>query len=395
MPGKVLIVDWSGSAYDSLRGLLRLAGEELAGQGFEIRTVTFGSPGWDQALTAELGTGGISFALGMSGVGSDLFTTEKKLLWESANVPFFNWNCDHPCYYVGRHRIRSQFLLHGYVFPDHARYSLRHLNANAATYAVHMGIPPRHIFPERTGAAADRNGRLLFSKSGQDTNAIEARWKGAPEPIRDLLPQAAEELRASATSRFLPVLQDLATPYGLFIDGNGEFAIQLIRELDAYTRFRRAETVVRALLPYPVDVHGTGWDHIDWSGARARLHGPVAWNEMLRILPRYLGGVSVNPLVDESVHDRVFFALAAGVVPVSDSNAFSRMELPELEPYAFEVTPECVRAAADAVLSDPQRAIDRTEAAHDRLWACFSMAQSVRQIVQFVSQRGLNARCDV
>ena len=395
MLGKVLIVDWSSSAYDSLRGLLRQAADQLAEQGFEIRTVTFGSPGWDRTLMAELGTGGFSFALGMSGIGSDLFTTDKKLLWESANVPFFNWNCDHPCYFVSRHRIRSQFLLHGYVFPDHARYSLRHLNANAATYAVHMGIPPRRIFPERSMAAAGRNGRLVFSKSGQDVNAIEARWKGAPEPIRDLLPQAAEELRTSATSRFLPVLQGLAAPYGLFIEGNGELAIHLIRELDAYTRFRRADDVVRALLAYPVDVYGTGWDHIDWSGARARLRGPVGWNEMLRSLPRYLGSVSVNPLIDESVHDRVFFALAAGVVPVSDANAFSRIELPELKDYLFDVTPESVRAAADAILSDPQRAIDRTEMAHDRLWPRFSMAQSARQIVQFVSQRGLNARCDI
>jgi len=101
-------------------------------------------------------------------------------------------------------------------------------------------------------------------------------------------------------------------------------------------------------------------------------------------LPGYLGALSTNPLVDLSVHDRVFCAVAAGVVPCSDSNAFSRAELPLLEPYAFRVTPESVAQAVDAVLADPQAALDATEATYEALLPRFTLRHSLLHIAQTV-----------
>ena len=83
-------------------------------------------PDWPQKLLQMLRPGGFSFALTMSGIGVDL-TVDGKPMWEAAKVPLFNWSCDHPCYFPGRHGIRSTHLLHGYVFPDHARYNIRYL----------------------------------------------------------------------------------------------------------------------------------------------------------------------------------------------------------------------------------------------------------------------------
>ena len=391
MPRRVLILHWDGSAYDSLRGLLRLAGRELAAEGYDVVELIYGASGWERELPAQLRDGGFSFALGMSGVGSDIHTDDKRLLWEAADVPFFDWNCDHPCYFPSRHRIRSPFLLHGYVFPDHARYSLEHFNANGVTFAAHIGFPSRDLFAGASNAA--EGNRVLFTKSGGDTNAIEARWRGTLGPLAEILIAAAEELFHRSTRDFLPALQSLCDSRGILLDGNSELAMFLIRELDAYIRFRRANLVVLAALDYPVDVHGTGWDHIPWEGARATLKGPVGWNEMLDLLPRYRASVSVNPLIEESVHDRVFFALSAGVVPISDSNAFWRAHMPELAPYGFDFTRDRVRSAIDAALADPRQAAERAAAAYDRLRPVFSMRRSVQRIIAFAALHRANARC--
>lgn len=392
MPGKVLILRWGASAYDSLGGLLELTARELAADGFEPKLFAVDGQDWGNRLGTELSQGGYTFALTMSGIASDLRMSDGRLLWEAAKVPMFNWCCDHPCYYPTRHVIRSSYLLHGYVFPDHARYTIRHFNPNGAAYAVHIGIPPRSIFGDAPLPLGSRNGRIVFSKTGKNTNEIEAAWRQRMPIVRDILFEASESLFHRNTADFLPGLQQAAERHGLLLDGNSDLAIALMLELDAYVRFRRAELLVRALLRYPVDVYGRGWDHIAWEGASARLLGPAPWPDMLRQMPHYLGCLSMNPLVDQSTHDRVFFALAAGVPASSDSNEFSRSHMPELEPYAYTFTRERIEQAIDALLSDPQTAFERSEATYDALSARFSMRSAARQIVQFIGLRGGNLR---
>jgi hypothetical protein len=398
MANKVLILRWSGSAYDSLAGLLELAGLEFAALGIEVRFLTIDGPDWVTQLGEILKQGDISFALTMSGIGTDALV-DGKLVWEIARVPLFNWSCDHPCHYPTRHALRSKFVLHGYVFPDHARYARDHLGANAMAFAVHLGIPPRSLFGA-TLPPDGRNGRILFSKSGADIGKIEASWRGYGADLHYVLSAAAEELFCQPVAAFLPALQRIGESRGLFLDGNNLLTLSLIQELDVYVRARRADVVMNAILRYPVDVFGTGWDHIDWDAAAARpngarFHGPLAWRAMVGQLPNYLGAVSTNPLVEESVHDRVFFALAAGVVPIGDANGFTRSYMQALDPYCFSFTRERIEQAVEAVLADPAEAIARCEETWQALATPFGMRRSVRQIVQFAALHPLNAPCVV
>jgi hypothetical protein len=337
--------------------------------------------------------GDIAFALSMSGIGTDLVLRDQGLLWEATKVPMFNWSCDHPSHFPSRHAIRSRFLLHGYVFPDHARYNIRHLNPNGMAFSVHIGMPPRGLFPRVPLPLGERNGRIIFSKSGGDTNAIEATWRTRVPAVRQILFDAAEALFHSSTEDFVPVLQRVAEPRGLLLDGNNELTLALLRELDFYIRYRRGNLVMQTLLDYPVDVFGTGWDHIPWTGARAVFHGPITWRAAVEQLPHFLGCLSINPLVEQSVHDRVFFALAACVAPVTDGNTFSRANMPGLEPYYFDFTRERIAQAADALLADPAEALARTEAAWQALTPDFTMRRAAEQIVEFIALHGANARC--
>jgi hypothetical protein len=392
MAGKVLILRWPGSAYDSLGGLLELTAQELAAQGFAVVLFVADGQDWPNQLLQLLQAGDITFALTMSGIGADL-AFNGTLLWQATKVPLFNWSCDHPCYFPTRHVIRNPYLLHGYVFPDHARYNITHLKPNGAAFAVHLGIPPRGLFPQAPLPLQGRNGRIMFTKSGHDTNTIEAKWRNFGPDMQAIVFAAAEALFLRSTADFMPVLSQIAEPRGIFLDGDSQLALMLIREIDGYIRFRRANLVLNTVLRYPVDVFGSGWDHIGWDGAQARFHGPVAWRAMTEHLPKYVGCLTTNPLVEESIHDRTFFALAAGVVPVSDSNGFSRTHLPALEPYAFAFTRERIEHAVEALLAGPQEALDRTETTWQELAVPFGMRRAVHRIIQRVALHTLNARC--
>jgi hypothetical protein len=392
MANRVLILRWAGSAYDSLGGLLELTAQELAAQGFDVTIFAADGKDWPQQLLHTLQNGGFTFALTMSGIGAEM-TVEGKSVWETAKIPLFNWSCDHPCYFPVRHAIRSPYLLHGYVFPDHARYNIRHLKPNGAAFAVHMGIPTRTLFPLAPLPPAERNGRIMFTKSGADINKIEATWRGYSADLRQIVFAAAEELFPRTTADFLPTLQRIAEPFGLFLDGNSRLALLLIRELDGYIRFKRANLVMTTVLRYPVDVFGSGWDHINFGSTHARFLGATTWHSMIEQLPRYTGCLSTNPLIDESVHDRVFFALAAGVAPIGDENAFARTNMPLLEPYRFNFTPERIEQAVQAVLAAPAQAIARTDDTWAALTTPFGLRRSAQQMIQFAMLHALNAPC--
>jgi hypothetical protein len=392
MAAKILILRWAGSAYDSLGGLLELIAAEFAARGFTTVMFAADGPEWPRRLLQVLNEGDFAFALTMSGIGADL-AVNRTLVWEATKVPLFNWNCDHPCYFPSRHVVRNRFLMHGYVFPDHARYSITHLKPNGSAFAVHLGIPPRSLFPAAPLPLQSRNGRIVFTKTGADINRIEATWRSYVPELQEVVFAAAEALFHRSTADFMSVLREIAEPIGLFLDGDNQLTMMLIREIDAYIRFKRANLVMDAILRFPVDVFGSGWEHINWDGAQARLHGVKPWRIMIEDLPRYVGCLSTNPLIEESVHDRVFFALAAGVAPISDSNAFSRAHMNALEPYAFNFTRKRIEQAVEAVLAGPAEAIGHTETTWRDLAARFGMRHAARQIVQFAALHGLNARC--
>jgi hypothetical protein len=393
MAKRVLILRWAGSAYDSLGGLLELTAQELTALGFDVTLFAAEGQDWPQQLIHVLHQGGFSFALTMSGIGIDL-AVDGKLVWETTKTPLFNWSCDHPCYFPVRHGVRNSYLLHGYVFPDHARYNIRHLKPNGAAFAVHLGIPPRSLFAGAPLSPSSRNGRILFAKSGADTNKIEATWRGYNTDLQQIMFAAAEDLFLRSTADFLPTLQRIAEPFGLFLDGNSRLALLLIRELDAYVRFRRANLVMDAILRYPVDVFGAGWDHISCESTTARFLGATTWRSMIEQLPGYVGCLSINPLVEESVHDRVFFALAAGVIPISDENAFAHKEMKLLQPYRFNFTAGGIEQAVEAVLADPAEAIAHADATWAALALPFGLRRSAQQIAQFAMLHAMNVPCN-
>jgi hypothetical protein len=281
--------------------------------------------------------------------------------------------------------------LHGYVFPDHAQYATQHFSPNGIAYSAHLAMPTRELFIRQPLKAKARNGRVMFTKSGADTNKIMEQWRVLPSALQQLLRDCTEELYHSSTQDFLPVIQKLAEPLGLHIMGNSNAAMVLIRELDQFIRFDRSNRIAKAACRFPVDIFGTGWDHFDWpQNGNVRFHGSLTWLDIMKQLPQYLGCLSTNPLVEQSVHDRVFFALSAGVVPVSNANNFSRKNMPLLSPYSFDQSEESVASALDAMLTNPDDALEHTESTWAALTPRYTLHHSVRQIVDFCKMASFN-----
>lgn len=388
---KVVIIHWGSSAYDSLSALLTLAGREIK-DAYEVVDIAFETEGWEQTLKQTINGGQCAFALAMSGVGLHIQLPDSTMLWDAAKIPFFTWYCDHPAYFPARHATKSRYAIHGYVFPDHARYNRDHLNPNGAAYSVHYGIPSRANFCGEPLPLAERNGRILFAKSGGDPRAIRKRWRETlTRSLVAILDAATEALAGQPTAAFAGTIQAIADEFGLHLAPNGEMLLLLLREADNYLRAQRSTLLAEAIKPYPVDVVGRNWDHVDWSGATARLGEPIPFAELAKRLPTYLGTLSLNPLIEHSAHDRVFCALATRTVPVSDTNPFIKANFPTLDAYGFRLNPDSVREAIEALLANPQRGLDATEAAFVVSLPRLSLRRSMAQIEEFCALHPLNS----
>jgi hypothetical protein len=150
--------------------------------------------------------------------------------------------------------------------------------------------------------------------------------------------------------------------------------------------------VLEAVRTCPVDVYGAGWEHVDQETGQVRFHGPAEWRTLTGLLPGYLGCLTINPLVEHSVHDRSFFALAANVTPLGDSNIFSRAQLPALEGFTFRFDPASVRAAVETLFADPAAAMALTEQAWLQVRERFSLRASLGLILDAAQMVPLNAR---
>jgi hypothetical protein len=373
------------TTYDSVRGILMMAGAELDRLGHEVRLLDLGAPDLGQRLAALLPRRAETIALGMSGIGLDLYTEDRKLFWDAAQIPYFSWYCDHPSYFARRHRIQSRYVVHGYVFPDHAAFNRDFLGPGGPVFASHIGIPDPGFF---AGLPAEqRNGRIVFAKSGWNTAALERQYRATlPDELFTILFEAIEAARGKACGAFPDIITAIAADHLIYLSPGDDLFNALLTRTDNYTRAERTRAVGAVLADYPVDFIGGGWDEIAVKAKHARFLGAMPFDAVRSSLGTYLGALSLNPNVDHSMHDRVFFALGAGTVPIFDANRFSRRHLPRLASYSFETDADGVRAAVEALLADPAAAQAATARTLAEIYPRFSMQRSVQAIHEIVTQ---------
>jgi hypothetical protein len=381
----ICILTATNSAYESVRGILLMAGAELDRLGHEVKILNLEALDTPAKLDALLPRRAETFAICMSGIGLELYSTDRGLFWDMAQIPVFNWNCDHPSYFMRRHRLESRHVVHGYVFPDHAVFNRDHLKANGAAVGMHIGIPDPGFF----GAlpAEKRNGRIVFAKSDWNPLKLERSWREAlPPKLFAILFDAIAAARGKTCSAFPEIICSVAAEHLVYLTPGGDLFNAILTRLDNYTRAVRTREVGAVLSNYPVDFIGGGWEGFAAETRHARFLGSMPFNSLRENLGTYLAAASLNPNVELSVHDRVFFALGASTVPIFDANSFSRENFPRLSRFSFDQSADSIAAAVEAVLDDPAAAHASTVATLAEAYPRFSMRRSMQEICEIATQ---------
>jgi len=278
--------------------------------------------------------------------------------------------------------------LHGYVFPDHAEFALDATNANGAVYPLHIGIPSPDAFASINLPAKYRNGRIFFCKCGGSVAAHKQRWDNCSEPLGRTSHKGALQVEHEPiNSKFFPqLIRKFGASEELIIAENSALMMYLHRELDEFERGRRSEMIVNSLIDYPIEVIGRGWDHINFGSNSRWISKGISYQEVVNLMPHYLGILNTIPLVDESVHDRVFFGLGCVTAILTDRNTFALNNLDKLSEHHFDYQISLIQSAANNLLLASDRAIDITIETRKFLFDDYSMSQTARVMSEICSK---------
>lgn len=359
----VLSLSWN-SAYQSVRGLVAHLAAGWRTQGLEMIELDISQQGWIPKLRDLLKERRVRFVLCTSGVGAHI-EVEGANIWASIKLPVFSFLLDHPAYYPKHHVSQPVNTVLGYMFEDHALYQHEVVKAHNSVTSLHFGVPDLPV-----AARQDGRPRVVFAKTGNAPAALAESWRAAPKLeriLRDALDELGLERSGNAhVAAFAEILPRVCAARHLYLQPYSQLGRFLFAQLDDYVRRLKSTAMAKALLPFEVDVFGSAWDHIDTDGARAKFHGPVDYATVESQFPGATASLTMNPNIDHSAHDRFFTALGAGIMPVSDGNAYTAKNFPELAPYSFDFRPGSLEAVLERVFAAPERARELARVVRER-----------------------------
>lgn len=286
----------------------------------------------------------------------------KMPVWDALNVPYISIYGDSPAYFFDRHVFSNPGYVGLYGFPEHLelRRRLPHIHGLLGALkpmAIDIANPDEINFKEKV------DGPVIFLKNGNDPKKLKGLWLSSiPQKISSILMDLAAELEARINDKTTTQIDNLVLDYfhdrDLDIAALTKLRLFLIAQLDDYLRRVKSVLVVEALLDLPVLLHGYGWDHIDFAGARLQHVPGGHFNSSRDLIRQSLATIDMSPNTGLAPHDRPLRAIGSHTLCVTNEQEFFARELPHSEDYFYRFDKDSIQSRITDVLTHRQRSVD-------------------------------------
>ncbi len=388
---------------DALANIARAFKPEFEAAGYHFAEVSLAIPQAAGPALGELLAGGnIAFSFSFMGVAMPLEfsddTGARANLWARAGVPHIGIYGDSPAYYFDRHVTPGAHCATIYGFPEHAalRQRLPEIHGPIGTISP---LLLDTISPESVDFTRKSTGKLLFLKNGNDPEALRRTWHTElrPAPLR-VLEELASVLTADLDSPALHQIDDLVLRYaadtGLDIARLPKLRLFFIAQLDDYTRRLKSTLITRALLDLPVEIHGTGWEHVDFTGRRAQWIPVCDYAHSREMMRECLGLLDMSPNTSLAPHDRVARAFASHTLCITNAQAFLTSSVPDAREVSFNFQPESIREVAARVLAHPAHHVELGAQVAQKFSAAHPPGRAIGYLIAQAEMLRLNMRPD-
>jgi hypothetical protein len=352
-----------GDALGAIGRSCRRTFEEL---GYEFIEVNFGQPDAGTYFNSILKERKIEFAFSFVGMCNDLVggTDDGKRvnLWEGLGIPFISLYGDSPAYYFDRHVVPSGLFACLYAFPEH--YALR--KRLPAINGLIGTLPPAPLDVTAKSSldfAAKERGPLLFLKNGNDPQKLLASWhRGLPVTVYEMLAELATELVGTITTTLGDDIDALVCRYfldkGLDIEAVPKLRLFFTAQLDDYLRRVKSTSIAELLLDFPIEVHGYNWEHVDFSGRRAKLVHGGDYTKSRSLVEGALGVLDMSPNTSGAPHERASRAFGMYTLCLTNEQRFFSDRFPQHQLFTFRFEGQSLKDKVADVLAHPKRYVE-------------------------------------
>jgi hypothetical protein len=351
---------------DSLGEIGRSQRDVYAHLGHDFVEVNFSRSDWPNALNQTLARGNIECVISFMGMAADMPAQNAKgetvNLWDAAGIPFISLYGDTPAYFFDRHVLPSRRCAALYAFQEHYRFRkhLPHVPGLLGT------IPPTSldtVSMNKVNFCAKERGKVYFLKNGNDPEKLLEIWRESLSPEMFLmLMDIASDLGNDLSSSRGCDIDGATTAYfankGLDVDGLLNLRLFFVAQLDDYLRRLKSMFIATTLLDFPIEIHGYNWEHMDFSGKRAKLVPGGSYAQSRPLILQSLAVLDMSPNTETSPHERVARAMGMYTLCLTNEQSFFKDHLPGFNECLYRFDADSLRARVDDVLRNPKRFVE-------------------------------------
>ena len=152
--------------------------------------------------------------------------------------------------------------------------------------------------------------------------------------------------------------------------------------------------LAKAILDFPVIVQGDLWEHVDFSGRRARLVPGEDFIASRRIFADELGVIDMSPNMDSEPHDRMQRAAGSYSLVLSNKQSWIDNEFPGFDDLTFEFDPASIKARIADVLAHPDRYLELGVGFGEKFREVHPMEAFSRRVVELAEIAALNCSAE-
>lgn len=304
----------------------------------------------------------IWFAFAPFGVG-ELFWAEGGTMtspWADAGIPVVRLYGDTPAYFPLRHIQPFANSINAYGHVEHHEYFVRWFSPKAPSVTLPL-FPFDRVAKGSVDVASKMAGTIIFPKNGNCPDKLAANWrKSLPPEIFRALRAVAEEADASLDGYFdsgEAILRYFAR-MDIDLSENRRLANYLVAQIDDHLRRRKSTMIARSLLDLPVTIRGDNWEHVDFSGHRAKYDPDSDYVRTRELLDKSMAIIDMSPNTQRGPHDRVLRAAGRQTAFLTNRTKFYTEGFPRASTFTFQFTPESVRECIERALSRPRETVE-------------------------------------
>ena len=364
---------------------------ELASFGITLLTVDMTDAASFSKNIIELAQQNPLFVFGYAGIGSKIDVSGNGLqanLWEQFGVPFISLYGDSPSYMMEiLHIQKSRWEVGLYGFSEHLEY--RKTSGPAPGL---LGKAPYWNLNLNTNLDYSRkkNGPLIFLKNNYNHEEIILNWKRIHSfKIKNFLLETGDYLISNHSKKshadVVFLVDNFLSTLHLFGSGLNNLRNYLVSQLDRFIRGYRANFLAKILLDYPVQIHGSGWEHLDTTNAVGNIFSDVNYELSNSYIASALATLNISPNTLGGLHDRHARSFGAGTLCISNYSVseINDLMLPNAASYLLEES--SIRESIEWALNNRNEVIEVGKDVANKMATNFSLDKGFSSLIEIAS----------